>query len=134
MRATDATVAGEDDKRTIIKREQRTSPDSRAAIGQLSYAPTTQTTVVTTTTTTTTSFPPFIIKPPCRLSERDPKQYPLASSPTPQSLKRFSFDYMGKPVCFEEGDDAEQILQEVSSVRPGTRRFHSVPTLSQSSY
>jgi hypothetical protein len=84
-----------------------------AALGQLSYAPATQTTVVTTTTTTTTSFPPLILRAPRHLYDRDPKQYPLAASPTPASIRDFTFDVNGKPACFREADDVEDSLQQV---------------------
>lgn len=86
-----------------------------AALGQLKYAPATQTTVVTTTTTTTTSFPPLLLKAPRHLHNRDPKQYPLAASPTPDGIRDFSFDVDGRPVCFSETDDLEGPLLQVSS-------------------
>ncbi|KAF2674933.1 WD40 repeat-like protein [Microthyrium microscopicum] len=69
---------------------------------QISYTPATKTTVVTTTTTTTTSFPPFTLKAPLDLHQRDPKQYPLASYATPTSLRRFQFYAGDKMACFEE--------------------------------
>ncbi|KAJ9635130.1 SCF ubiquitin ligase complex subunit cdc4 [Coniosporium tulheliwenetii] len=83
-----------------------------STLAQLSYAPATQTTVVTTTTTTTTTFPPMFLNAPRRLSDRDPKLYPLASSPTPQQLKRFRFEMGGRPTWLHEADDAEQTLRE----------------------
>lgn len=82
-------------------------------VGQFSYAPTTQTTVVTTTTTTTTTFPPLVMKPPRQLNELDPKEYPLASVPTPSILKRFCFDVNGKPTYFREEDNAEDSIRQV---------------------
>ncbi|KAF2089472.1 WD40 repeat-like protein [Saccharata proteae CBS 121410] len=81
-------------------------------LGQLSYAPTTQTTVVTTTTTTTTSFPPLLLNAPQQLHLRDPKLYPLACSPTPEFLKDFQFNIGGRLARFREADDAQQTLQE----------------------
>ncbi|KAF2460598.1 WD40-repeat-containing domain protein [Lineolata rhizophorae] len=86
-----------------------------STIGQLSYGPTTQTTVVTTTFTTTTSFPPLVFNPPKHLHHRDPKQYPLASSPTPQSLKSLTFDVGGKPARFCEADDTEETVQKLNN-------------------
>lgn len=82
-------------------------------LGQFSFAPATQTTVVTTTTTTTTKFPPLLMKAPHHLHELDSKLYPLASSPTPKSIKRFCFDIGGKPTLFSEADDTTDTLQEV---------------------
>lgn len=90
---------------------QELSPDD--VLGQFSFAPATQTTVVTTTTTTTTSFPPLKIKAPSNLHELDPKLYPLASAPTPQSMKRFCFDVGGKPTVFREADSALETYREV---------------------
>lgn len=84
-------------------------------VAQFSFAPTTQTTVVTTTTTTTTSFPQMVMKPPRNLNRLDPKEYPLASQPTPVSLKRFCFEVDGKPTNFREADDAEESIREVWS-------------------
>ena len=78
------------------------SPPTQA---QFSFAPATKTTVVTTTTTTTTAFPPFKIKAPRHLRERDPEQYPLASTPTPRALKRLKLDLGGQVAYFEEADD-----------------------------
>ena len=93
------------------RRENRLAPFS--AVGQFSFAPTTQTTVVTTTTTTTTSFPQLLMRPPRNLNELDPKEFPLAAVPTPSNLKRFCFDMNGKPTHFREMDDPEQSLREV---------------------
>ena len=91
-------------------REQRPLSD---VLGQFSFAPATQTTVVTTTTTTTTSFPPLRMKAPNHLYELDPKLYPLAASPTPQSMKRLCFDMDGRPTVFREAENAHEALQEV---------------------
>lgn len=85
-----------------------------AALGQISYAPATQTTVVTTTTTTTTSFPPLLLKAPRHLYDRDLNSYPLAASSTPEAIKNFSFDINGKPICFEETEDIDGSLLQVS--------------------
>ena len=82
-------------------------------LGQFSFGPTTQTTVVTTTTTTTTSFPPLKIKAPSHLHELDPKLYPLASAPTPQSMRKFCFEVGGRPTVFREADDTLDTYREV---------------------
>ncbi|KAL0256545.1 SCF ubiquitin ligase complex subunit cdc4 [Diplodia seriata] len=96
----------------VSKTVQTEVLDPCAALGQLSYAPTTQTTVVTTTTTTTTSFPPLILNAPRHLRERDPKQYPLAASPTPHAIRDFSFSIGGRQARFHEADDAQSTLDE----------------------
>lgn len=83
------------------------------ALGEFSYAPATQTTVVTTTTTTTTKFPPLRMKAPQYLYELDPKQYPLASSPTPQSIKKLRFDFEGRQIMFQEADDTYEAVEKV---------------------
>jgi hypothetical protein len=82
------------------------------ALGQFYFAPATQTTVVTTTTTTTTSFPPLVMKQPNRLRGLDPKQYPLAGSPTPQSLRKICFEMGGRRAVFNEAADAAGELEE----------------------
>ena len=92
---------------------------SEDMLGQFSYAPATQTTVVTTTTTTTTQFPPLRMKAPQHLNELDPKQYPLASSPTPQSIKELHFNVEGRPAIFQEmGDTAETLAKVCASLVP----------------
>jgi len=82
-------------------------------LGQFSFAPATQTTVVTTTTTTTTSFPPLMMRAPTHLYRLDPKLYPLAASPTPQALKKLSFEAGGRRTLFQEAENAAQALQTV---------------------
>lgn len=84
-----------------------------SALGQFSLAPTTRTTVVTTTTTTTTSFPPLIIKPPKAIKELDSRQYPLAASPTPASLRNLKFKIGDKSIVFNEPDDSVAASTEV---------------------
>ena len=83
------------------------------AVGQLSFAPATQTTVVTTTTTTTTTFPPFEMKPPKSLQDRDPEDFPLAASATPESIRRLEFEIDGKVARFEEAATPTNMLKEV---------------------
>lgn len=86
---------------------------SEDVLGQFSYAPATQTTIVTTTTTTTTNFPPIMMKAPQHLYDLDPKLYPLASSPTPTSIKKLCFDVDGTPTLFQEADDTLETLEKV---------------------
>ena len=86
-----------------------------STIGQVSFAPTTKTTVVTTTTTTTTSFPPFVMKAPKNLEQRDALQYPLAASPTPQAIRKLRFDIGGQTAYLNEAN--ESFTQEGIKVR-----------------
>lgn len=102
-----------DQASTIPSSQHRLDPSADDLIGQFSFAPATQTTVITTTTTTTTSFPPLMMKSPRNLHELDSKMYPLASSPTPNSIKRFCFDVGGKPTFFSEADDTRDTWEEV---------------------
>lgn len=83
-------------------------------VGQLSFAPATQTTVVTTTTTTTTNFPPLVIKEPRNVRDLDPVQYPLANLRTPDSLKSLHFTVGDRTAVFREADDAVGTMDEVS--------------------
>ncbi|PIG87592.1 cell division control protein Cdc4 [Aspergillus arachidicola] len=83
------------------------------SVGQFSFAPATRTTVVTTTTTTTTTFPPLFIKPPRATRELDPKLYPLASSPTPSSLRNIKFEIGGHSIVFNEPDDTTSAVNEL---------------------
>lgn len=98
---------------TMPNSQQGLNPSADDMLGQFSFAPATQTTIVTTTTTTTTSFPPLMMKAPHHLHELDPKMYPLASSPTPKSLKRIWFEVGGRPTFFSEADDTLDTLEEV---------------------
>jgi F-box and WD-40 domain protein CDC4 len=98
---------------------QRQLVDSYATLGQLSMAPATQTTVITTTTTTTMSYPPFVMNAPRNLSERDSKEYPLAHTQAPESIRRFFFDAGGTQACFEEANDVKDKMQQVRLIDSG---------------
>ena len=88
-------------------------------MAHLSIAPATTTTVVTTTTTTTTQFPPLLLKPPRSLSERDPKEYPLAHAHAPESLRKFCFDIGGDQACFQEATDVVDSIAQVCVTKQG---------------
>ncbi|XHG01603.1 hypothetical protein AWENTII_004975 [Aspergillus wentii] len=94
---------------------------SSSSLGQFSFAPATRTTVVTTTTTTTTTFPPLVIKPPRATRDLDPKQYPLASSPTPASLRNIKFELGGKSVVFNEPEDTASAITELDEKNDALR-------------
>ena len=87
--------------------------DPYATMGQFSFAPATKTTVVTTTYTTTTTFPPLCINAPGNMSERDPKEYPLAHTQAPESIRKFYFESGGALACFEEAHAVSDKVQEV---------------------
>ncbi|KAF2164646.1 hypothetical protein M409DRAFT_67767 [Zasmidium cellare ATCC 36951] len=74
-------------------------------MGQFTLGPATKQTVTTVTTYTTVQLPPLIMEPPKDLEERDPKQYPLAHTPTPASMRDFDFQFGGQPVAFHEAED-----------------------------
>lgn len=116
------SVLGDGALQTPSSSEPSRSLLPHSTLGQLSYVPATQTTVVTTTTTTTTSFPPLIFKGPRHLADLDPKQYPLASSPTPAALKNVCFELGGIPAVFTEADNAAESLNEVSTHPVGHTR------------
>jgi F-box and WD-40 domain protein CDC4 len=97
---------------------------SDMAMGQFSFAPTTRTTVVTTTTTTTTSFPPLTINPPRAVKDLDARQYPLASSPTPATLRNLKFKIGDKAIVFNEPEDITNATAEVRSMQ--LSRFHDL--------
>ncbi|CAK4034047.1 Cell division control 4 [Lecanosticta acicola] len=92
-------------------------PPQNSTMAQLSFGPATQQTVTTVTTTTTISLPPLIMRPPKDLYERDPKQYPLAFSPTPSSIKRFCFDIDGRPTRFEEAEDPDETMRKYQDLQ-----------------
>lgn len=106
----------------VPKTVQQQVVDPYGTFGQLSFAKATCTTVVTTTTTTTTSLPPMLIKAPRSLKERDSKEYPLAHTPAPESIRKFGFEIDGLQACFEEANNVEEKVQEVrlaGNVAPG---------------
>ncbi|CAE7178764.1 hypothetical protein PTNB73_03410 [Pyrenophora teres f. teres] len=90
--------------------------DPYATMGQFSFAPATKTTVVTTTYTTTTTFPPLCVNAPGSLSERDPKDYPLAHVKAPESIRKFYFESGGELACFEEANAASEKVREQRSL------------------
>lgn len=92
-------------------------PPQHSTMAQLSFGPATQQTVTTVTTTTTVSLPPLVMKPPKDLYDRDPKQYPLAFSPTPHSIKRFCFDVNGRPTMFHESEDPDETMRRYQELQ-----------------
>lgn len=104
------TDVGSDLRSTTVHTQ---GPDPYATMAHLSIAPATTTTIVTTTTTTTTKYPPMLFKPPRKLSERDPKEYPLANARTPEYIRKFSFDAGDAQAYFEEADDVADTIVEV---------------------
>ncbi|KAL1964047.1 hypothetical protein VTN77DRAFT_7593 [Rasamsonia byssochlamydoides] len=99
---------------------------SSTTLGQFSFAPATRTTVVTTTTTTTTNFPPLVLNAPRSTRELDPKLYPLASTPTPASLRNFKFELGGKSIVFNEPEDAVGALQELKEQHEALKASNGV--------
>ncbi|KAF2765011.1 WD40 repeat-like protein [Teratosphaeria nubilosa] len=89
-------------------------PPPNTTVGSFSYGPAIQKTTTTVTTTTTISLPPIAIKPPSDLHERDPRQYPLAFTPTPHQFKHITYNCNGRPTSFFEADDPKET----------TRRWH----------
>ncbi|RHZ82271.1 hypothetical protein Glove_110g79 [Diversispora epigaea] len=100
-------------------------------VATISLAPTTTTTVVTTTTTTTTSFPPLLLKPPPLPKQLDPKEYPLADTPTPPALKRFCFDLNGQPAYIREDEDSEQQMVKLREALCNMRASGPTPSTSK---
>jgi F-box and WD-40 domain protein CDC4 len=47
------------------------------------------------------------------MQDLDPKLYPLASTPTPSSLRNISFDLEGKQTIFREAEDATVAMEEI---------------------
>jgi len=87
-------------------------PPPDTTMGSFSFGPAIQRVVTTVTTTTTTALPPISMQPPKDLHKRDLKQYPLAFTPTPGSLKRFAFDYHGRPTTFHESEDPSETMRK----------------------
>lgn len=61
-----------------------------------------ETKTVTTTTTTKRSYPPLFLREPRDVHSLDPKEYPLASKPTPPELRSLTFEvYNHEPGLWE---------------------------------
>jgi hypothetical protein len=58
------------------------------------------------------------MKAPRATRDLDPKLYPLASTPTPSSLRNIKFEMAGRSVVFNEPEDPRGALEEVCSARP----------------
>ncbi|GAB7350376.1 hypothetical protein MBLNU459_g1002t2 [Dothideomycetes sp. NU459] len=113
---TDEPLASASPRKGTTQKTTTSTIPPYSTLGHLSFTPATQQTVVTTTTTTTVSLPPLLIRPPRDITVRDPKQYPLAFSPTPHSIKRFCFDVGGRPAVYREADDVGTSLDKASEV------------------
>lgn len=109
---------------TASTMSQNNMPHPQSTVAQLSFGPATQQTVTTVTTTTTISLPPLIIKPPKDLEHRDPKQYPLAFSPTPSIFNRFSTDHYGRPIRFHEEEDPQETVRKYQELQAKIQRHH----------
>ncbi|KAJ4381746.1 SCF ubiquitin ligase complex subunit cdc4 [Didymella sp. IMI 355093] len=55
------------------------------------------------------------------LSERDPKEYPLAQVRAPESIRRILFDNGGEVCLFEEAEDAPKKVQEHTALQENLR-------------
>jgi len=62
----------------------------------------------------------MLFKPPRSLSERDPKEYPLARVQAPESIRKFFFDVEGERALFQEADDAADTIIEVRLTKQGS--------------
>lgn len=98
----------------------------RSSMAQFSFGPTTQTTVVTTTTTTTTKFPPLVMPGLHHPEDLDPRTYPLATSPTPATLRKMVFDMNGKSVMFQESQDVVAGIRQIAHEESLLRRENGV--------
>lgn len=119
---TDDRMANHGDTREHNTNIIATMPPEHSTMAQISFGPATQQTVTTVTTTTTVSLPPLIMKPPKDLHDRDPKQYPLAYSPTPSSIKKFCFDVNGRSTAFHEPEDPVETLQRHRALQARIQR------------
>ncbi|EEH33946.1 WD repeat-containing protein [Paracoccidioides lutzii Pb01] len=105
---------------------------SNSSIGQFSFAPATQTTVVTTTTTTTTNFPPLVMKAPGSSKPLDPNVYPLASTPTPDSIRDIHFKLGDTSIIFNETEDSlatfDKLKEQRDNLKASNGLIQSVST------
>ncbi|TVY19482.1 Cell division control protein 4 [Lachnellula arida] len=79
--------------------EDNDTPSSRTSRLQIELAECVETKTVTTTTTTKRSYPPLLFRQK-GLDMLDAKEYPLALKPTPDELKKISYDVDGQSMGF----------------------------------
>jgi hypothetical protein len=79
--------------------EDGDAPSSRTSRLQIDLAECVETKTVTTTTTTKRSYPPILFRQR-PLEELDIKEYPLANTPTPKQLTRFSYGVNAQEMAF----------------------------------
>jgi F-box and WD-40 domain protein CDC4 len=63
------------------------------------------------------------------MQDLDPKNFPLASTPTPSSLKRISFDLDGKQTIFREAEDASMAMEELEQENETLKSNGTVQTV-----
>ncbi|TVY41043.1 Cell division control protein [Lachnellula subtilissima] len=83
--------------------EDNDTPSGRTSRLQIELAECVETKTVTTTTTTKRSYPPLLFRQK-GLDMLDAKEYPLALKPTPDELKKISYNVDGQSMSFF-GDD-----------------------------
>ena len=93
--------------------EDNDTPSSRTSRLQIELAECVETKTVTTTTTTKRSYPPLLFRQK-GLDMLDAKEYPLALKPTPDELKRISYNVDGQSMSFF-GDEFRASPPKVST-------------------
>ncbi|KAK4545925.1 hypothetical protein LTR36_002489 [Oleoguttula mirabilis] len=99
-------------------------PPPDTTVGSFTFGPAIQRVVTTVTTTTTTALPPILMHPPKDLHDRDPKQYPLAFTPTPHPLKKFAFNHHGRPTTFHESEDPNETARRYQEMQARIQRHN----------
>src|SRR5271156_1941354 len=53
------------------------------------------------------------MRPTRRIQDLDTRHYPLATTPTPVSLRKIQFSVNGKQAVFNEAEDANMVLEQL---------------------
>ena len=113
-------------QRVSLSWEEDQASESHRRLMQVQFAEECiETKTVTTTTTTKRAYPPLFVRGPRDLNSLDSKEYPLASRPTPPSLRKLTF-HLGDED--NEPSDTDDAMDLVSKTVPLTQRpFANTP-------
>lgn len=100
-------------QRVSLSWEEDQASESHRRLMQVQFAEECiETKTVTTTTTTKRAYPPLFVRGPRDLNSLDSKQYPLASRPTPPSLRKMTFALGDEDNEPEDTDDAMDLVSQ----------------------
>jgi F-box and WD-40 domain protein CDC4 len=114
-------------QRVSLSWEEDQASESHRRLMQVQFAEECiETKTVTTTTTTKRAYPPLFVRGPRDLNSLDSKEYPLASRPTPPSLRKLTFHLGDEDNEPSDTDDAMDLVRKTVPLSPKTIYQHNV--------